>query len=302
MPPLISQNTLDFVRDIRAEQLRRKLAKRNAGFGDNLPNSVSDVSVPFPWMDELRMVSPVSDKHSYLIPYWYRSGGRWVLYDAVCRALIPDDDQPPGVPMAGAELLTFLTGTAPRDLSDDDRCPFVSDVQHEMYRLYQVYARPFWVLQGDVGGHQVNFSPWQQNVLIAKGLNPEAPKIGSLPACPFDRRTVEQLNHINRLHRLDDRLDKLQQSGSAEAAAAEMEGIQREVREAEMAFIESQMQPVVDMSMSLVKGANSRSEHDDQIVRVRPGVAAEAKDAYQRYAATGDYSETLKDFTSHKTR
>lgn len=302
MSGLISANTLDFVRDIRAEQLRRKQAARNAGFGTNLPNSVADVAVPFPYMTELRAVSPETTKHSYLIPYWYRAGGRWVLYDAIDRRLIPDDDQPPGVPMAGRELLACLEGKAPRDLHEDERCPFVSDVQHEMYRLYHVYGRPFWVLQGEKGGHQVNFSPWQQNVLIAKGLSADAPKIGSLPPCPFDRRTSDQLNHLNRLNRLDGRLDRLRESGSVESANAEMEQIQREVREAEMAFIEHQMTPIVDMAMSLVAGPNTRSEHRDQIVQVRPGVAAEAKDAYDAYKETGDYSATLKDFTSHKTR
>jgi len=286
-----------FVREIRREQLRRKQLERNDGVGVNLPNSVADVAVAFPWLAELREVSPVTDKHSYLIPYWYRAGGRWVLYDAVPRALIPDNDEPPGIPMSGRELLGFLEGPPPRELEAWQRCAFVSDVQHEMYRLHKVYARPFWVLQGEQGGHQVNFSPWQQNLLLAKGLPSVAPKIGSLDPCTFDRRAVAQLHHLSRLHRMDDGLDRLRASGTVESANAEMEAIQREVREAECRFIEQQMTPVVDMALSLVRGSNSRSEHQDQLVHVRPGVAAEAKDAYDRYRETGDYSETLKDFT-----
>ncbi len=300
MSGLISANTLDFVRDIRAEQLRRKLAERNAGMGRNIPNAIADVSVPFPWIRELREVSPVTEIHSYLLPFWYRAGERWVLYDAVPRGLIPDGEASPGVPMTGRELMERLEGPPPREREAWDYCPYVSDVQHEMYRLHKVYARPFWVLQGETGGHQVNFSPWQQNVLIAKGLSAEAPKIGSLPACPFDRRAANQLQHMNRLHRLGDRLDKMQASGSVEAANAQMEAIQREIREAEMAFIEQQMTPVVDMAMSLVRGSNSRSEHRDQIVDCLPGTASRAKDAYQRYEATGDYDPGLKDFTGIK--
>ncbi len=264
--------------------------------GANLPNCIADFDVPFPkeWNDELRRMSLITDKFSHLRPYWYRAGMRWVLYDCVPRMLIKDDEGQ-GAPIVGKELIELLEGPRPSDLSDDNRSPFVSDVQHEFYRRYRVYARPFWVLQGDAGGHQVKFSPWQQNVLIAKGLPSEPPPIGSLPACPFDNRVTMQLNHLNRLHRLDDRLDKLQASGSVEAANAEMDGIQREIREAEAAFIVNQMTPLVEMSTSLVHGANSRSEHADQVVRVAPGKAAEAYDAWQQYLATGDY--TLRDLT-----
>lgn len=269
------------------------------GIGVNLPNSVADVSADFPWMKDLREVSPVTDQHSFLIPYWYRAGARWVLYDATPRALLPDDDTPPGIPMTGRELLDRLEGPPPRMREAWDFCPYVSDVQHEMYRMHHAYARPFWVLQGDKGGHQYAFSPWQQNVLIAKGLSAEAPKIGSLPACPFDNRTKHQLQHLNRLLQMEGRLDKLRASGTVESANAEMEGIQREIREAEMAFIEEQMTPLVDMSMSLVRGANSRSEYRDQVVHVSPGIAARAKDAYDRYRETGDYDPDLKDFTGN---
>lgn len=280
---------LGFVSEIRQEQLRRKRLERNAHMGKNLPNSVADCRVAFPWMDDLRNVSPITDRFSFLVPYWYRSGQRWVLYDGVPRCLIKDDELQGG-PLTGKELVAFLEGPAPRDCHEDDRSNYVSDVQHELYRLHRVYARPFWVLQGEHGGHQVNFSPWQQNVLIAKGLSADAPMIGSLPPCPFDQRAIAQLNHLNRLHQMDDRLEKLQASSSVEWANAEMEKVQREIREAEMQFIERQMQPIVDMSMSLVQGANTRSEHDDQIIRVAPGMAARAHDAYQQYRETGDFT------------
>ena len=192
------------------------------------------------------------------------------------------------VPMEMKELLGFLNGPPARELGDN-ACQFVSDVQHEFWRLYGVYARPYWALQGDRGGHQVKLSPWQTNIALAKGLPPDPPAIGSLPFAPFDQRTVKQLQHFNRLHQLDDRLDRLQASGSKAAADAEMEAIQKEIRLAETSFIESQFEPVVDMAQSLVRGQNSRSEYDDQIIRVNPGDAARAADAYDKYLATGDF-------------
>lgn len=267
--------------------------------GSNLPNALADFDVAFPWEAELRSVSPITEKFSHLRPYWYRAGARWVLYDCLPRTLIPDA-LPVAPGLLGGELVAILNGLRPSERSDydtNDRLVLVSDVQHEFYRRYQVYARPFWVLQGEKGGHQVNFSPWQQNVLLAKRMEPKPPPIGSLPACPFDNRTVAQLNHLNRLHGFEDRLDRLQASSSRAAADIEMQRIEREIREAEAAFVVEQMTPLVELTSSLAHGANSRSEHEDQLVVVESGMASRAHDAWQQYLETGDY--ILRDVTGH---
>jgi hypothetical protein len=298
---IAEKNVLPHVLAIRAEQLRQKRAARTAGVGVNVPNSVADVGVPFPadWLRLLREVSPVSRVHSWLLPYWYRAGERWVLYDVLPAHLIPNDETALGGIMTGADFFLLVNGPRPSerpDFEDMVVCP-VSDVQHEMYRRYQVYARPFWVLQGETGGHQVAFTPQQASHLTAMGLPSQAPRIGSLPACPFDNRAAHQLQQLNRLHQMGNSMDRLRDSGSREWAEAEESRMAREIREAECRFIEQQMTPVTDMALSLVKGANTRSEHRDQIIDVRPGVAAEALDAYQAYKETGDYSATLKDLT-----
>jgi hypothetical protein len=264
------------------------------GVGENFNNAVQDVSVQFP-VDQmllLREVSPVSSVHSWLLPYWYRAKGRWVLYDALPERLIPDDDTSLGSALTGKEFFEIMHGVRPSEREDfKDLVVWpISDVQHEMYRLHRVFARPFWVLEGENGGHQVHFSPDQASYLVSKGLPGAPPKIGDVPSCPFDTRSARQLNHLNRLHQMEDNLDRLRDSGSREWALAEQEKQERDVRVAEMAFIEQQMTPVTDMAMSLVRGSNTRSEHDNQIVRVPDGTASRAKDAYEQYRETGDYS------------
>lgn len=283
--------TLDYVREIRAEQLRQKRQVRIDAAGQNLANSIADLEVVFPWEAELRVLSPIVDKVSHLRAYWYRAGMRWVLYDCIPLALIPDDDEVMMNPTtSAADLHHAFRNKPPRELTDAQDSP-ISDLQHEFARRFKVFACPFWVLQGDHGGHQVKFSPWQQNVLIAKGLNADAPAIGTLPAAPFDTRTIVKLNHLNRLHAFNDRLDKLQASATVEFANVQMDLIQREIREAEMAFVESQMAPLVEMASSL----RSKSAHQDQLIHV-PGQAAKAVDAYAEYKETGNF--TLK-FTQH---
>lgn len=254
--------------------------------GANLPNSVADISVQFPedWMLALRQVSPVTTLHSYLIPYWYRAGQRWVLYDAKPRCLIEDDELQGGL-ITGQELLAALEGPPPRMLESWQVCPFVSDVQHELYRLHKVYARPFWVMQGESGGHQVQFDPWQANLLSVKGLPTEPPAIGSLQPCPFDNRVIHQLQRLNRLHQLGNDLERLKDSALPEYAQMETDRIQRDIRDAEMQFIEQQITPLVEMTSTIQKS----SDYQDLIMYSKPGAAAVAKDALQEHMETGHF-------------
>lgn len=253
------------------------------GRGENLTDSWHGVStlVPPGWEAMLRAVSPISEKFSHLRFYWYRTKLRWILYDCVPRVLIKNNEAQ-GAPISGKELIDALEGKPPRELEDWQQTPYISDVQHEFYRLYKVHARPFWVLQGEQGGHQVKFSPWQQNVLNSKHLPSEPPVIGSLPACPFDNRVVVKLNHLNRLHRFQDRLDRLEKSASLEFAERESEKIQEEIRRAEAAFIESQVTPLVEMSSSLAK----KSDYYENAIPLH-GQASRHKDAYEAYLSTG---------------
>jgi hypothetical protein len=256
--------------------------------GANLPNSVADVTrVPFPedWMQLLREVNPVTDHHSYLLPYWYRAGERWVLYDCVPRNLIPDDETPVCVGLSGKEFLARVTGPPPRERESWDECAYVSDVQHEFYRVHQVYARPFWVLQGNHGGHQVSFEPWQQNLLAAQQLPHTPPKIGMLEACPFDNRTVAQLRTLSRLQQMAGNVDALRRTGTKDGSDALLAHRQKQIREAELQFLEQQMAPLLDCA----KVVHQRADSDDHLCYVQPGTAGKVAEALDVYRETGDF-------------
>ncbi|HEX7123822.1 MAG TPA: hypothetical protein VF178_15705 [Gemmatimonadaceae bacterium] len=302
---IAEQNVPAHLLAVRAEQLRQKRERRKVGVGTNVANGVADLAIPFP-EDQLRLlreVSPVSEIVSWLLPYWYRAGQRWVLYDAMPAALIPDsDDVALGGMMTGADFFRIMNGPRPSerpDFADVIMSP-ISDVQWAMYHQHKVYARPFWVLQGPVGGHQVAFTPQQASYRVQMGLPDAPPKIGELEPCPFDNRAARMLLQMNRLHQMRGSMEQLRKSGSREWAEAEAARMARDVREAECRLVEEQMTPIVDMAMSLVRGQNTRSEHRDQIVECTPGIAARAKDAYDAYKETGDYDAGLKDFTGIK--
>ena len=288
---LITPYRQDWAVEVRQEQLKRKRAQRAALAGQNLANSLIDLDVVFPWEAALRAFSPIVEKVSHLRAYWYRAGLRWVLYECIPLALMPHDERKVRPDLTGEELHVFLNGKPPRERTDDDPSP-VSDLQHEMARRWKVWAGPLWVMQGTQGGHLWKLDPWAQNIAIAKGHSGDMPAIGALPACPWDQRTERALHSRNRLAALGGRLDLLQKSGGVEARAVEMDAIQKEIRLAEADFIERQMEPLVDMSRSLIAGPNSRSEYAGQIVRV-DGMADTAADAYAQYLETGDFTIKL---------
>lgn len=270
---------------ISDEALAVAMKQTLPGVGENLPNAVADVQVQAPadWERQLRELSPQTTEHSWLFFYWYRAKERWVLYDGVPVGLIePKSLQAPG--LTGAELLKALRGAPPRDLPGEQVNPFVSDTQHEMHRLYGVYARPFWVLQGDRGGHQVAFSPDQKEFLIQCGQSEKAPTIGSLPACPFDGRVIQQLQRINRLYALNNDVGLLRASGSSESAAVQSALRQRQIREVSLAMLEQQLGGLSEMVQTL----GHRTETADAVIRA-DGKAAAASEALSAYIETGDF-------------
>ena len=289
--PRFMSKSMDFVKEVRAEQLAQKRAQRKAQAGQNMANALADLDVVFPWEAELRAFSPIVEQVAHLRAYWYRAGMRWVLYECIPLSLLPRDDQKVRADLTGEELFAAFAGKPPRERGDDEEPSPISDLQHEMARRFQVWAGPLWVLQGSQGGHVWRMDPQTESVMARMGKQTEMPAIGSLPACPWDQRTVTALQQRNKLAQLGGSLERLRKSGSAEARAIEEAMLERAVRKAEMDFIEAQMEPVVDMALSLVRGSNTRSEYDNQIVRV-DGMAGAAEDAYARYLDTGDF--TLK--------
>lgn len=259
--------------------------------GENIKASVQGVHEvpPEGWEAGLREVSPITTTHSHLRWYWYKASQRWVLYDCLPAHLI-EPDRLYGGPITGAELLIYLEGAPPRELESWMVCPWVSDAQHEFYRVHKVLARPFWIMQGEQGGHQYVFTNDQMRILKAKMLPYEAPVVGSLPPCPWDSRVVQQLQRLNRLRVLGNSVDKLRESGDAASAAAQLAATEREIREAEMAFMEEQMRPTVELTTSLSRGQNPQTYlADDLLINLRDQ-GARAADALEEYRETGNFA------------
>lgn len=251
----------------------------------NLPNSVADVHVapPADWEMQLRAINPKTEVHSWLSFYWYRLHARWVLYDCVPRSLIRPEQQL-GVGFTGRDFFKSVDGPPPRELMASQRHPSISDAQYEMHRVHRVYAKPFWVLEGAQGGHQVTFTPEQREHLTRIGAATAPPRIGSLPACGFDGKVVAQLQRLNRLYQLNGSLEALRKSGSADAWEVQMAIQDKEVRETSIAMLENQLGELGEM----VHALGGRKDTQDSVIAAH-GKAAQASEALAAYVETGEF-------------
>lgn len=162
--------------------------------------------VPPEWQDALERVSGQarSDRVPWLKLVWepgeaWEPVERWVIYEMIPRARLLSH-------RAGREqaeaILADLAGPPPVSrrswkVKDGRRvlsttC-FVTQREWELYRTTGCYGRPYWVLQGDHGGHKKWFNPVEQRLLRLAGRPSEPPDLGDLPYAGWDRRVEDAL-------------------------------------------------------------------------------------------------------------
>lgn len=117
--------------------------------------------------------------HLHFHPVWER----WVLYQVVphqaTNGLVRRDRE------EGAPLLNLERGLL--DIG-----------QWQVYQETGCYASPFWVVQGDHGGHRRRFWPYERALAEMHGLPGELPAPGDLPYAEVDRRTFDQLRQVDQ--------------------------------------------------------------------------------------------------------
>lgn len=148
---------------------------------------------------------------------------RWYLYDCVPRSVfeeaatkrrlmgVQEDDN------ADAILIRDLDGPSPREdgYYDATLKRFVHlrdrECTLQQWRLWQshgLYGIPWWVIQGERGGHKRWFSAPEKKALRYAGLPDEPPVPGSLPYAPFDGRVLDTVLRYDRFRRLESKLTR----------------------------------------------------------------------------------------------
>lgn len=180
------------------------------------------------WRKRLRMVSPHHDQVSFLHlvyePGWpWEPVGRFMLFEC-----LPSDFVDP-------EFLRDLQGDDPATLTTHDAITgeitqktLVTAMQWQIYRETGRYARPFWVIQGEGGGHKVFLSDVEKKLLQMAGYPDSFPSPGELPYAPFDNRVLDQVTRHDKLRRADGNVKRMARM-SATGSALHAKALRREI-------------------------------------------------------------------------
>lgn len=150
--------------------------------------------VPHPsWQEELDRITPASNfEHKERGIIWWEPGDtwepvqRWIIYKLWPKKAIP------------AHILKQLQGPHPRskgNYSERLGCwvngcaPDITKTAWEIYQKFGGWAQPYWVLQGENGGHRYNLFPWERVLLHLATGRKDVALPGDLPYCEPDRRT-----------------------------------------------------------------------------------------------------------------
>lgn len=231
---------------------------------------------PAEWEERLRALSPISQEHSWLYGAWLNIAQRWVLYECVPYHLIPEGKR---VQLGGTPYWEM-----PKHLRVG-RKQAVSAFQWEMFRKHQVWARPFWVLQGNDGGTPAQFTEVEEAILQAQGKDTEPPEAGSLPYAQWDGRVEAQIRSRDRLIKLRQRLDRLRATADTDALKAETVLAEEQFRKEFWGWWKEAMEPQADF------WAWYSAREEAQHLPIRQATAAEqeaAEKTEETYLTTGN--------------
>jgi hypothetical protein len=168
--------------------------------------------VPKEWEERLREISPPTDRFSWLKLVW-EPGHPWespvdrfFIYQMVPERAVEEGileqlrDYPPPSEMGNRfdpYMVNEETGQMGKFVNNPD-CLITERAWH-LYRETKCWGRPFWVIQGNGGGHKRWFSPVEQKFLKLAGLPQDPPVPGSLPYADFDDRVMARLREHDML-------------------------------------------------------------------------------------------------------
>ena len=239
---------------------------------------------PPQWEARLRQFSPVVEHTSHLrfrlhpgqtLPDGGEKQPRWVLYEAIPKALLPDD-----------RIAQFQThhSEMPAHLAFA-RQKMVSDYQHYMYHKYGVDVRPCWVLQGSQGGTPAAYTDREQRLLQDVNQAADVPPVGLLPPCPFDERAITALLARDALLKIGGDLNRLEQSRTPAEQEKEQAATEKAFRTKFLAWYMESMRPMAEFMAWYTK----RTEAD---MTLRKASATETNHAAQfqdHFIETGDW-------------
>jgi hypothetical protein len=121
----------------------------------------------------------------------------------------------------------------------------ITEQAYWLYRETGAWAKRYWVIQGDKGGHKYRFTQVEQRLLRFMNLPTDPPVPGTLPYAPFDERVIAQMELLDMLKGLHGGL-KRQRALLAGAMGTRRDADERKLREMVMVHLKEQAEQVGD--------------------------------------------------------
>lgn len=121
----------------------------------------------------------------------------------------------------------------------------ITEQAYWLYRETGAWAKRYWVIQGEKGGHKYRFTDVERRLLRFMNLPIDPPTPGTLPYAPFDERVIAQLQLVDMMKGLHAGL-KRQRALLAGAQGVRREEDERHLREMLMLHLKSQAEQVGD--------------------------------------------------------
>lgn len=162
------------------------------------------------WQRELELVTGARrENFTWLHLYWWEGEvwqkiQRWSIWEMFPPSFL---SATPRHAEQFAPVLAALRGPPPRDFRVFDGAgqfmrsdATVTQDQWDLYQATGCFARPFWVIQGDRGGHKFQFNHQEGQLLRLEGLEGTPPAPGDLEYAPWDNRVRDQLAKQKELY------------------------------------------------------------------------------------------------------
>jgi hypothetical protein len=179
------------------------------------------------WQEALDSYFPRHDHLNWLMIAWepgmpYSPVQRWVIYEMVTEIQyvpqwIVDDLKGPDPRSVGHDSLQTDDNEFKYNAWISDS--FVTRRQWQLFRETGCYAKKFWIVQGDRGGHMFELSKAEIEFLEARGVKgARTPLQGDRPYVEPDGRTWERLRELDKLQTWDQNIAWDQRSETATKA------------------------------------------------------------------------------------
>lgn len=131
---------------------------------------------PPEWLTLLGEWGRGQDRLGFVDIWWDEHVERWLLVEHVPRSAVPTH-----VRLA---LIKNPKRTAFRQR------------QYEVYKKTDKLPCAFWIIQGELGGHKLEYNEIEAEIAQWYTGSPTPPPPGSLPFAPFDQRVIDQLHRV----------------------------------------------------------------------------------------------------------